>query len=300
MIKEYVIEYKNYRLKVLNIGATITEYSINGHNIVLNYANNEDYITNELYAGSIIGRTAGRIKNADCGKFKLPKNHNKNHNHHGAGLHFRYYDVEIRDASIICKLFDVEGEYPGNAQIEIVYSLGDYGLTQEINASSDKPTLFNFTNHSYFNLDIGNSVLNHCLQIDSLEYAKLDKEMFVDSIQPVEGTAFDFRRTRTIGSSFKLEDNDQFIITKYIDHPFKLNGSIIYEESDYKLEIKSTCDYVVVYTANFLGDCKAKLSSTEKFDYGAICFETQKLPGDIELVDSYYSKTEYKLTTRLI
>ncbi len=292
---EYVIEYECYRLKVLNLGATITEYSIDGHNIVLNYANKEDYKTNELFAGSIIGRTAGRIENADAGTFKVPTNYNAIHNHHGAGLHLKYYDVEIVGNSIICKLFDAEGDYPGNAKIEVIYSLGDNGLTQEIKATSDKPTLFNFTNHSYFNLEMGNKVLEHSLQIDCRQYAHLDNGMFVEDIKDVHGTAFDFNKKRSIGSSFDLEDNGQFAITKFIDHPFKLDGCLRYSNSKYMLEVDTDCDYVVIYAANYLGDNTTKLSIIDSFDYGAICFETQKIPGDVNLVDDYYSKTEFKL-----
>lgn len=295
-IVEYRLSYKGYKLKVLNIGATITEYSLDGHNICLSFSDIEVYRNNELYAGCIVGRTAGRIKGGKVGDWELPKNYHEIHNHHGNDLHIAFYDVEQTDNQIICTLQDPEGDYPGNANIKVVYTLDDNGLTQEIIADSDKPTLFNFTNHSYFNLDLGKSVLDHKLQMDCDSYAHLDEEKFVIEDRDVTGTAFDFRQTRTIGSSFNLDDCGQFERTKFIDHPFKLNGDLVYDNGQYQLEIKTTCDYAVIYAANYLADCQSKLMVGSVIDYGAICFETQKVPGDIELVDTFYAKTNYKLS----
>ncbi len=296
VIKEYSIRYKGYKLKVLNIGATITEYSLDGHNICLSYDNLDDYRQNELYAGCIVGRTAGRIKNGCVGEWELPKNYHDVHNHHGNGMHLSFYDVKVYSQSIELTTTDAEGDYPGNAKIKVTYSLGDDGLTQEIIAISDKPTLFNFTNHSYFNLDLGSSVLDHYLKIDAANYAHLDSEKFVDSVHPVLSTAFDFKEKKQIKNSFTEDDKEQFNITKFIDHPFQLNGLVTYSNNDYSLDISTDSDYVVIYTANYLGDCKSPLKGIKAKDYGAICFETQKIPGDINLVTEFSFKTNYKLT----
>lgn len=295
-IVEYTIEYLGYRLKVLNIGATITEYSLDGHNISLSFSDIEAYRSNELYAGCIVGRTAGRIKGGCVGDWQLPKNYHQDHNHHGSGLHLAFYQVEVFESKIELTLNDPEGDYPGNAKIKIIYSLDKDGLTQEIIAKSDKPTLFNFTNHSYFNLDLGKSVLDHNLQMDCTQYAHLDDEMFVVENRAVDETAFDFNRVRTIGSSFELDDKDQFKRTKFIDHPFKLDGKLVYSNCQHQLEVTTDSEYVVIYAANYLGDCQTKLDGYQAVDYGAICFETQKLPGDINLVSDFYAKTNYKLT----
>lgn len=294
-IKEYTISASGYKLKVLNIGATITEYSLNGHNIVMSYEELEDYRTNELYAGCVVGRTAGRIPNAKVGDWNLPQNYHEVHNHHGNDLHLAFYDVTVSDNKVELTLTDLEGAYPGDAKIKVIYSLDENGLTQEIIANSNKPTLFNFTNHSYFNLNIGSKVLNHKLQIDCDQYVHLDQDMFCEEHKDVTNTAFDFRLEREIGSSFKLMDNGQFARTKFIDHPFKLVGSCAYSNADYKLEVNTDCDYVVVYAANYMSECEVKLRGSSSIDYGGICFETQKIPGDIKLVDDFYAKTNYKL-----
>ncbi len=220
------------------------------------------------------------------------------HNHHGNGLHLAFYEVKQSASKLELTLVDPEGGYPGLAKIKVIYSLDENGLTQEIIANSDKPTLFNFTNHSYFNLEIGSSVLEHDLQIDSSKYSHLDDEMFVVEDRAVDATAFDFRNKRTIGSTFDLDDQGQFKRTKFIDHPFKLDGKLVYSTNQYELSISTDSDYVVIYAANYLADCKSELCDTTVFDYGAICFETQKVPGDINLVSDFYSKTNYKLTKK--
>lgn len=294
-IVEYTIEHNQYKLKVLNIGATITEYSLDGHNICLSYRDIEAYRENELYAGSIVGRTAGRIKDGCVGVWQLPKNYLQTNNHHGNDLHLAFYDVQVGANYIELTLSDPEGDYPGNAQITVRYTLNDEGLCQEITANSDQPTLFNFTNHSYFNLDLGTTVLDHNLQIDSDEYGYLDKNMFVQDVRPVTNTAFDFQGQRTIGSSRQFDDEKQFAITKFIDHPFKLNGKLHYSNDQYQLTVETNSDYVVIYTANFLGECKTELKNGVPTDFGAICFETQKLPGDKNLVTNFYSQTSYQL-----
>lgn len=295
-IVEYTIEHKGYRLKVLNIGATITEYSLDGHNICLSYSDIEAYRNNELYAGSIVGRTAGRIKNGCVGDWQLPKNYLETNNHHGNDLHIAFYDVQVGIDNVELTLIDPEGDYPGNAEIKVKYTLTDNGLIQEITANSDKPTLFNFTNHSYFNLDLGSTVLEHKLQIEGELYGHLDEQMFVSSLEPAKATAFDFNSMRTIGSSNELDDRGQFAITKFIDHPFKVDGSVVYANDQYQLTVKTSNDYVVIYAGNYLGDCQSALQCGEPLDYGAICFETQKIPGDTQLVTNYYSQTSYQLS----
>lgn len=297
-VVEYSIEYNGYKLKVLNIGATITEYSLDGHNVCLSFSDINAYQNNELYAGCVVGRTAGRIKGGAVGNWQLPKNYHEHHNHHGNGLHLAFYEVKQSASKLELTLVDPEGDYPGLAKIKVIYSLDENGLTQEIIANSDKPTLFNFTNHSYFNLEIGSSVLEHDLQIDSSKYSHLDDEMFVVEDRVVDDTAFDFRNKRTIGSTFDLDDQGQFKRTKFIDHPFKLDGKLVYSTDQYQLAITTDSDYVVIYAANYLADCKSELRDTTAFDYGAICFETQKVPGDINLVSDFYSKTNYKLTKK--
>ncbi|MFV0246604.1 MAG: hypothetical protein ACK5HS_01535 [Mycoplasmatales bacterium] len=298
-IEEYTITFKDYKVRVLNIGASVIEYSYNGHNIVLNYENLESYYDNDIYLGSIIGRTAGRIKDTNINGYNIPNNYLNTSNIHGNNIHHKIFSVtKTSDNTLECILNDNEGDFPGNALIKVIYTLTEDGLSLEINASSDKETLLNLTNHMYFNLNPTSDIMNHTLKIDSDYYSHLDENMFALDDRQVEGTSFDFRNPRQIFTSFDLPDNDQFNITKFIDHPFKLNGNIVYQNNKYKLEVESNSDYVIVYTGNYISNTKHKINYGASKDYYGICFETQKKPGNIEPVDNYYLKTMYKLSKK--
>lgn len=295
-IKEYTIEYGDYKLKFLNIGAVITEFSYKGNNIVLSFDDLESYRNNSTYMGSIVGRSAGRIRDGRIEGWTLPLNQDGKHNLHGNALHYKFYDVELDGNSGILKLDDPEGDFPGNAKIEIKYTLTNEGLVQEINAKSDKPTVFNMTNHSYFNLNNNGDILNHKLQIESDVVLELDADLLPIGEIKVEGTAFDFNQPKRIKSA-KEQGNEQFKHTKFIDHPYQLNGSIILCGDSLKLEIDTDQDYIVVYCGNYIGDEKNILKNNMNKDYHAICLETQHAPGTTELINEYNAKTIYKLST---
>lgn len=294
-IKEYQIEYDNFKLKFLNIGAVITEFSYKGHNIVLNFKEFEGYQENSTFLGSIVGRSAGRIRDGKIDGWQLPKNQDGKHNLHGNGLHYKLYDVQIIGSSAILTLNDPEGDFPGNAQIQIKYTLSDQGLVQEFNANSDKPTVFNMTNHSYFNLNGNDEILEHQLQIESDIVLELDEDLLPIGELAVEGTAFDFNTPKQIKVA-KEQGHDQFKYSKFIDHPYKLKGAITLLGEKLKLEIDTDQDFVVVYCGNYLGDESNLINGDMNNDYYAICLETQHAPGSTSLVTEYSSKTIYKLS----
>lgn len=293
-IKEYTIINGEMKLSVLNIGAVITEFSKAGNNIVLKFEDYNSYLDNSTYLGSIVGRSAGRIRDAKLKNWNIPVNFNGKHNLHGNDLHYKFYDVKVNENSIELTLEDAEGEFPGNALIKVVYTLTETSLIQEIFGESDKPTVFNLTNHAYFSLDSSKSILENSLKIDADIVHELDCDLLPVGDITVDGTAFDFKTNRQIRDSFN-QGHDQFEYSKYIDHPFKLNGNVELSCNDTKLTITTNQPYVVAYLGNYLGDEQNKLANNLNKDYQSICLETQKKPGDTELVTGYYSKTEYTL-----
>ncbi len=294
-IKQYTIEKGKYQLKVLNIGAVITEFSINGKNIVLAYKDYNDYLTNTMYLGCVVGRTAGRIKNGEFHNYQLSKNFLGKHNLHGNNLHTRFYDVEEIENGVQLTLYDEEGEYPGNAHITIKYTLTNEGLVQEIFGESDKETLFNFTNHSYFNLNLNEDIKNLNLQIEADNVWSLCNESLPKELIDVKGSAFDFKTSKKISENLEIS-NEQFETTRFIDNPYKLNGNVILSNDEgLQLTIKTNQPYVVVYTGNYIGDEDVNFLNSNKFQRAGICLETQKVPGDITLVKDYYSKTVFEL-----
>ncbi len=298
-IVEYELEYENYKLKFLNIGAVITEFSLDGHNIVLSFVDNENYRDNSLNLGAIVGRNAGRIREGKIDGWQLPKNQDNKHTLHG-GRTFQYsmYDVEmISKSHARLSVIDPEGAFPGEAKIQVDYELIAGGLSQTITARSDKPTILDFTNHSYFNLDMPNSIENHTLKIPTALVHELDADLLPIGDLKYENSALDFTKGRTIKSSLK-QYNDQFEYSKGIDHPFKITNNPILETDKYRLEIKTDCDYLIVYSGNYITDEKHELNLSMNKDYDAICLETQGKPGDVTLKKTNTSKTLFLLSNK--
>lgn len=296
-IKEYCLECGDYRLKFLNIGAVITEYSYKDNNVVLSFENLESYKKNSTFMGSVVGRSAGRIRDGKIEGWTLPLNQDGKHNLHGGDIHYKFYDVEIDAATATLTLNDPEGDFPGNAVITIKYELSENGLTQTLVAKSDKLTVFNMTNHSYFNLG-QDSILEHKLCISSDTVLELDEDLLPVGTIDVTGTAFDFNEPKQIGKA-KEQGHDQFKYSKFIDHPYKLKDdkTIILSNDSLKLEITTDQDYLVVYGGNYIGDEQNKLKNDMNKDYHAICLETQAAPGTTDLVTEYKSITKYKIST---
>ena len=160
---------KNISVKVLSYGGVIKEINIPDRkgtykNIELDYDKIESYNTDQSYLGAIIGRYANRIQN---GKFKidnsiysLAKNNNENHLHGGLVgfdkvMWIAKTDIKDNSASLVLKYFsrDMEEGYPGNLKVSVIYTLtNDNELDIEYSANTDKKTIINLTNHSYFNL----------------------------------------------------------------------------------------------------------------------------------------------------
>ncbi len=296
-IKEYTITNKNATLKVLNIGAVITELTFFNESIVQKFEDYNCYLNNSIYLGSVVGRSAGRIKNAKIPGSEIPKNYLDKHNLHGNEMHYKFYDVKVDGNIVELSIADQEGDFPGNMDLTIRYTLNNYSLVQEFISKSDKPTIMNFTNHSYFTLDKDSSILNYNMKIDAEKYVSLDEQLLPLREENVQGTALDFRKWRQIKTSMEQGD-PEFDSTKFIDHPFKLNGKVKISNGKYELSIDSTSDYLVCYAGNYLGDEQGKLADSQNKDYYAICLETQKCPGDTELVTEYYAKTRFLVTKK--
>ncbi len=293
-IKEYELEYNEYKLKFLNIGAVITEYSYKGQNTVLYYENNDSYLSNDIFLGAVVGRSAGRIRDGKVDEWQLPLNQDGKHNLHGNEMHHKFFDVEIDGNQATLSCFDAEGPYPGNATIKIIYSLEEEGLKQQIIASSDVPTVFNFANHSYFNLNGTETILDHKLKINSRKMLAVDEDCLPVEEVKVDNTVFDFRLGKAIREALN-DSEEQYQFTKFIDHPFQLDGRVELEGEKLKLIVETDLDYAVVYCGAHIGGASHVLGESMNRDYAAICIETQHAPNTIDLVKNYQATTYYKI-----
>ncbi|MBS4219202.1 galactose mutarotase [Bacillus sp. FJAT-49711] len=267
-------------------------------NIVLGYNQLEGYLNNTAYFGSVVGRVAGRIGGAEFTlngkKYSLAKNENDNHLHGGLkGFDKVIWGAETEEkadeVSVKFSYISPDGEegYPGNLKMNITYTLNnDNEFTIHYEGISDKTTLLNVTNHSYFNLsgDLKKDILDHELTLKSDQYLELQDNLLpTGEFANVEGTPFDFRKGRFIRSGAESEYQQNEIAGGGYDHPFVLNENRNEEivlkdpESGRQMIVETDEVGVVVYTSNQLaGD--DEIYGVQPRKHLAICLETQGLP----------------------
>lgn len=337
-IQLYTLEIPGViKASLMNYGATLTHlYVPDRHgkmeDIVLGFDDFEGYLKKEYqenycYLGSTVGRIGGRIKrnqfDLDGVTYKLDPNQGTTHLHGGKhGWDRKVWKASpIKNDNIIgveFSLMSPEGEenYPGNIEIRVSYSVHSDGqLTIEYHGLTDKTTIINPTNHSYFNLsgDFSKNILNYKLQISAKHFLPIDENSFpTGELKPVENTPFDFLEETEIGKSLEQEDT-QLKYGNGIDHSFALdveeNCLSLYEpESGRVLTLSTTEPGIQIYTSNYLdGSIKGKNGIAYKKN-AAICLETQHFPDSINQKDfpsvilrpdeEFFSKTTFKFSTR--
>ncbi len=319
----------NMKVNLLNYGATIVEIFVPDkqgkcENIILTYKDIQDYIQNKAYFGATIGRTAGRIGKGefilDKKIYKLSKNYGMNQGHGGEyGFSFRIWDYKIKETENTTSVEfaylskDMEEGYPGNLQVKVIYTLTeDNQLMIEYRGKSDKKTLCNLTNHSYFNLSgkYKRKITKQYLKIKANDFLELDENQIpTGKWMNVKNTPMDFLEFKRIGKDIK-KSYEQLVKTKGYDHTWILNGKEnqieMYDEiSGRKMSITTTYPSVVIYSYNFPSNEKLKYDKVGA-SYDGICFETQYEPDGIhhenlnkailDVGENYDEKTKFKFS----
>lgn len=269
------------KLQVMNFGATLTDIETPDKHgktarIVIGAGHFNDYLEEgDAYFGATVGRVAGRISGGnfsiDGTAYQLPLNNGKNTNHGGPDS----FDRQIWDSHPFSKtdqvgvrfdLFSPDGAngFPGNLNVSVFYSLNnknEWHLHYE--ATTDKPTLFNPTNHVYFNLvgDLEQTVDGHRLTLNSRRFGEINPDGTpTGRLIDVAGTPFDFTKGASIGRGFTSDHPQNKLVNGY-DHPFFLDktgdrADAVLEEpsSGRRVAMTTTNNAVVVYTANGLTD----------------------------------------------
>jgi len=293
-------------MSVTNYGGIITELKVpdkNGNmiDIVLGYEKVEDYLKESPYFGATIGRYGNRIAK---GKFTLnnieyglASNDGSNHLHGGVkGFDKVIWDLEEfrkeTELGVVMKYTSKDGEegYPGNLDVTVTYTLTDNNeLKIDYLATTDKPTICNLTNHSYFNFkDAGGStILDHELQILADKYTPIDSASIpLGELMPVDGTPFDFREPKKIGRDIN-EENKQLKNGIGYDHNFVLNGKIgdlrlaarvVEYTSGIIMEIFTEEPGIQFYSGNFLDGSLTGKNGTINNNRSGFCLETQHFP----------------------
>ncbi|GGA83959.1 aldose epimerase family protein [Puia dinghuensis] len=249
----------------------------------------------ESYFGAIVGRYGNRIAK---GKFKLDgkeytlATNNGVNSLHGGKKGFGavvWTGKQLSDSSVELSYLSKDGEegYPGNLQVTVTYTLtGDNGLNIHYEAFTDKATVTNITNHTYFNLNGQGSgtINNHLLSINANQYTPVDSTLIpTGKLDPVAGTPFDFRQPTTIGSRIDA-DNQQLKYGKGYDHNFVLDirdsvaVTVTGDKSGIVMKVYTDQPGVQFYSGNFMKGANP-IKGGKRDDYrSAFCLETQHFP----------------------
>jgi aldose 1-epimerase len=269
--------------------------------VVLGFDTLAGYISSPSpYFGALIGRYGNRIGHArftlDGVEYKLAANNGENSLHGGThGFNEKIWTPrELPDGGLELTYLSKDGEegYPGNLKTIVTYRLtDDNSLTIDYSATTDKDTVLNLTNHSYFNLKGAGQgdILGHMLTLTADRFTPVDAGLIpTGELRAVSGTPFDFTKSTVIGSRIELND-EQLKLGKGYDHNWVLNNfnkpgnsalaaRVVEPTSGRVMEVYTTQPGIQFYTGNFLdGTIKGKGGKAYQQRYG-FCLETQHFP----------------------
>lgn len=286
------ITVTSYGCRIVNICVPDKDGTL--RDVCLGYDTLQEYEADTQSFGAVVGRHANRIGNGAFtlnGKtYQLAVNNGPNHLHGGLrGFHHYNWDSQIVDNTVRFTRVSPDGEenYPGTLTMSVVYSWSeDNELSISYEASSDADTVFNTTNHAYFNLDGDDSstILEHILMINADSFTEADENVLTTgNILQVENTPFDFRTAKTIGQDIHAE-HPQLKYTKTYDHNFVLNGSGLKEAAVLRSEqsgIRMTCftdqPGLQLYVPA-VSPAKQGKQGHYYPAYGSVCLEAQHFP----------------------
>jgi aldose 1-epimerase len=289
------VSLTNYGGAVVSLKTTDKHGSL--ADIVLGFETLEEYVRNPRYFGGLIGRHANRIGR---GKFslegvdyQLTQNNGVNHLHGG----FRGFDKRVWKAldqadwgatALRLQYLSRDGEegYPGTVQAQVTYALSDNQLQINYEATTDRETIVNLTNHSYFNLAGRGDILGHELTLHADAFTPVTEDLIpTGEIRPVANSAMDFRRGKAIGQDLAAAGgyDHNFVLSEY-DSSSKSNGSLrpaarLYEPmSGRVLEILTTEPGIQFYSGNFLNGSFSGKDGMVYEKYTGLCLEPQHFP----------------------
>ncbi|MBV4431244.1 galactose mutarotase [Clostridium tyrobutyricum] len=296
-------------VKILNYGGIINSIKVPDRNgkiedVVLGYDNLDNYIKDKFHFGAIIGRHANRIENAvfeiNGIVYNLTKNDGKNHIHGGLiGFDKVVWESKIieknEEQSLELYYTSVDGEegYPGNLEVKVTYTLMDNNaLKINYHAVSDKDTVVNLTNHSYFNLSGHQSgnILEHQILINADKFTVNDKNSIpTGEMRDVKDTPMDFTQMKTIGakiySKYKqiefAHGYDNNWVLRKSDMNLEEAAEVFETKSGRVMEVYTTKPGVQFYTGNYIEKNEGK-EHTIYDKYSGLCLETQYFPNSLK------------------
>ncbi len=306
-VTKYTITNSNgMKISALNYGAILSEMIVPDQNgkledIVLGFDDVAGYEVNNCFFGAFIGRHGNRIGDArfelNGTTYELEKNDGKNNLHGGTpGYHKVMYQADAADNHVTFTRVspDMEQGYPGNLEISMTYTLTDENeLKIDYEMKSDKDTLCNPTNHTYFNLKghNGGTITDHTLYIKANGFTETSEDLIPNgTIVDVTGTPMDFRTAKKISQDIGADYEPLHVAGGY-DHNFVLDkeegklekvAEVSEETTGRKMEIYTDLPGMQLYSGNFIEKENGKAGATYTYRTG-VCFETQYFPNSINL-----------------
>ncbi|HWV30403.1 MAG TPA: aldose epimerase family protein [Dyadobacter sp.] len=322
-------------VNITNYGGIITKLTAPDKNgqwadVVLGFDSLAPYLSGHPFFGALVGRYGNRIAK---GKFKLNGqeyslaiNNGPNALHGGTKGFDKviWKATEIKQDSVVGLQLeytskDMEEGYPGNLTVKVVYTLdNENALTIDYTATTDKPTVVNLTNHSYFNLTgLKRDILDHEVTIASDSIVPVDTTLIpTGKLRAVEGTPFDFRKATKVGAGIDKIEDEQIKAGGGYDHCWVLKRSgdglekfatVKDPESGRVMEVFTTEPGVQFYTGNFLDGKLTGKGATYSKRFG-LCLETEHYPDSpnqpqfptttLNPGETYKTTTKYKFSAK--
>ncbi len=334
-VKLYWLKNGDLQMAMTNYGGRIVGLWTPDKNgkmtdVVIGRGSTQAYVDGpEAYFGATVGRVGNRIAK---GKFKIEgkeysikPNNNANALHGGEnGFQDKVWEAnQPNDYTLELQYVSPDGEegFPGELDAKVTYSLiDDHTLKIKYEATTDKTTVVNLTNHSYFNLNGEGSgtILDHKMQIFADKFTPVDEGLIpIGELRAVEGTPFDFTSPHTIGERIDA-DNEQIKFGGGYDHNYVLGSKrenamnhaakVIGDKSGIVMDVYTKEPGVQFYTGNFMSAKNSLKSGARDDKRTAFCLETQHFPDapnqpdfpSIELKpgDTYHTVTEYTFSVK--
>jgi len=301
----YVLKNSNIVAAITNYGARVVSLLVPDKNgkmtdVVVGFDNVNDYTQgSDTYFGAIVGRYGNRIAKGkfelDGKEYTLPTNNGPNSLHGGdTGFSRKVWDAQqLNDSTLQLTYVSKDGEegYPGTLTAKVTYTvMGNQGLKIDYHATTDKKTVVNLTNHSYFNLNGEGSgtINNHLMMINADKFTPVDSTLIpTGNLESVANTPLDFRSPTAIGARINDTSSVQLKYGKGYDHNFVINptndsltkaAEVMGDQSGIVMDVYTDQPGMQFYGGNFM-DGSHTIKGGKKDNYRtAFCLETQHYP----------------------
>lgn len=301
--KFIILKNKHISVSVTNYGARIAGLITANKNgkptdVVAGFKDVDAYLkATSPYYGATIGRYANRIANArfnlNGNTYHLPVNNGPNTLHGGGGFQDKVWDIiDSGDQHVSMRLLSPNGEdgFPGDLSVNVTFSLNDNALLIDYEATTDRDTVINLTNHAYFNLngEGSGSILDHSIMINAHNYTPVNESLIpTGAIAPVAGTPFDFREAKTIGERIESR-HEQLLFGRGYDHNYVLNknnapelslaAKVTGDKTGIYMEVLTTEPGMQFYTGNFMDGTNIFKGGAQDNFRTTFALETQHFP----------------------